>query len=137
MSDLDRALDVLLDAQLAPIVDMVARHTGHDRYEVASADGAVTFRRTGPGPDGYQRDVVTGADPLADQSSDRLVGLEAERADPHPPRATNSYPYAFDHVAQLFDHPACCTPRLTTGRTRVGTAVSTARSGWCRHAHRS
>ena len=28
VSDLDRALDVLLDAQLAPIVDMVARRNG-------------------------------------------------------------------------------------------------------------
>ena len=56
VSDLDRALDVLLDAQLAPIVDMVARRVGtgvdDDAYEVASAEGAVTFRRTGPGPDG-------------------------------------------------------------------------------------
>ncbi len=71
-----------------------------------SAEGAVTFRRTGPGPDGYVRTDVRGADPLAEQSPDVLVGLDAERADPHPPRDTNSYPYAFDHVAQLFDHPA-------------------------------
>src|SRR4051794_30219834 len=109
VSDLDRALDVLLDAQLAPIVDMVARRVESsvdDTYEVASAEGAVAFRRTGPGPDGYERMGITGSDPLADQSPDRLVGLDAERADPHPARDTNSYPYAFDHVAQLFDHPA-------------------------------
>jgi hypothetical protein len=118
VSDLDRALDVLLDPQLAPIVDMVARRTDagatdptgdgtyEGTYEVASAAGAVTFRRTGPGPDGYERTGVSGADPLAEQSPDCLVGLDAERADPHPPRDTNSYPYAFDHVAQLFDHPA-------------------------------
>ena len=73
---------------------------------MASADGAVTFRRTGPGPTATSAPAVTGADPLADQSPDRLVGLDAERADPHPPRATNSYPFAYDHVAQLFDHPA-------------------------------
>src|SRR6185369_8175871 len=30
----------------------------------------------------------------------------AERADPHPDRARNAYPFAYDHVAQLFDHPA-------------------------------
>jgi phosphonoacetate hydrolase len=106
VNDLDRALDVLLDAQLSPIVDMVARRTGEDTYEVASADGAVAFRRTGQGPDGYERTSVTGADPLADQSLDHLVGLDAERGDPHPPRATNAYPFADDHVAQLFDHPA-------------------------------
>jgi hypothetical protein len=106
VSDLDRALDVLLDARLSPIVDMVARRTDGDTYEVASTDGSVTFRRTGPGPDGYERVGVTGDDPLADQSPDRLAGLEAERADPHPTRAGNSYPFAYDHVAQLFDHPA-------------------------------
>jgi hypothetical protein len=106
VGDLDRALDVLLDRQLEPIVDMVARRTGDGTYEVASADGAVGFRRIGPGPDGYERSHVTGVDPLADESPDHLVGLDAERADPHPSRAANSYPYAYDHVAQLFDHPA-------------------------------
>jgi hypothetical protein len=110
VSDLDRALDVLLDPQLAPIVDMVARRVDDGRYEVASADGAVTFRRTGAGAgagaDGYERLAVTGVDPLGDQSPDRLVGLEVEQADPHPSRTTNSYPHAFDHVAQLFDHPS-------------------------------
>jgi predicted AlkP superfamily pyrophosphatase or phosphodiesterase len=106
VGDLDRALDVLLDGQLEPIVDMVARRTGDDTYEVASAHGTVTFCRTGPGPDGYERLGVAGVDPLADQSADHLVGLPVEQADPHPSREGNSYPYAYDHVAQLFDHPA-------------------------------
>jgi hypothetical protein len=106
MSDLDRALDVLLDPALAPIVDMVARRTGDRTYEVASADGSVAFRRIGPGPDGYERTGGAGADPLAHQEPDHLVGLEVEQGDAHPPRERNSYPHAFDHVAQLFDHPA-------------------------------
>ncbi len=86
MSDLDRALGVLLDPGLAPIVDMVTRRTGTDTYEAASADGRVEFRRTGPGPDGYERTGGDGRDPIADQSLDKLVGLTAELADPHPPR---------------------------------------------------
>ena len=49
---------------------------------------------------------MTGHDPVADQSPDRLVGLTAELADPHPARDANSYPFAYDHIAQLFDHPA-------------------------------
>ena len=77
MGDLDRALDVLLDPQLAPIVDMVAQRVAPASYQVASAEGSVTFRRTGPGPDGYDRTGVTGIDPLAEQSPDRLVGLDA------------------------------------------------------------
>jgi hypothetical protein len=39
--DLDRALGVLLDPGLAPIVDMVVRRTGDGTYEAASADGRV------------------------------------------------------------------------------------------------
>jgi len=106
VTDLDRALDVLLDARLSPIVDMVVRRTGDATYEAASADGRVEFRRTGRGPDGYESIGGTGDDPIADQSPDKLVGLTAELADPHPARADNAYPFAYDHIAQLFDHPA-------------------------------
>ncbi len=106
MSDLDLALRVLLDPRLAPIVDMVVRRTGDDTYEAASADGRVEFRRTGAGVDGYERTGGTGDDPIADQSLDAMVGLTAEIADPHPTRARNAYPFAYDHIAQLFDHPA-------------------------------
>ena len=107
MSNVDRALGVLLDPGLAPIVDMVVRRTGDGTYEAASADGRVEFRRTRDHDvDGYERTGGDGQDPIADQSCDRLVGLTAEIADPHPPRTTNSYPFAYDHIAQLFDHPA-------------------------------
>jgi phosphonoacetate hydrolase len=106
VSSLDAALDVLLDRQLAPIVDMVTRRTGPDAYEAASADGRVEFRRVADTTGGYVRTGGTGNDPVADQSPDRLVGLTAELADPHPGRDTNSYPFAYDHIAQLFDHPA-------------------------------
>src|SRR4051812_23913870 len=82
---------------------MVIRRTGPDTYEAASADGRVEIRRA----DGhYERTGGSGRDPLADQSADRLVGLDAEMADPHPPRDANSYPFAYDHIAQVFDHPA-------------------------------
>ncbi len=106
MIEVDRALGVLLDPGMSTIVDMVVRRTGPDTYEAASADGRVGFRRTGPGPDGYERTAGDGADPIADQSLDKLVGLTAEIADPYPSRARNAYPFAYDHIAQLFDHPA-------------------------------
>jgi phosphonoacetate hydrolase len=101
--DLDRALDVLLSADLEPIVDMVVRATGEGRYEASSADGWVSFRRV---DGGYERFDGAHDDPLANQSSDVFVGLDIERADPHPARRDNAYPFAYDHVAQLFDHPA-------------------------------
>jgi predicted AlkP superfamily pyrophosphatase or phosphodiesterase len=99
----DRALEVLLGDELAPIVDMVLRRTGEDRYEAASAQGRVEFRRA----DGSYDVVATeGDDPFACQSPAHLAGLDAELADPHPTRDENSYPFAYEQTAQLFDHPA-------------------------------
>src|ERR687898_3635127 len=68
--DVERALDVLLDSTLDPIVDMVllARHSA---YEARSHDGWVRFRRSDRT---YERVVGEGAEPLADQSADRFAG---------------------------------------------------------------
>lgn len=102
-ADTERALEVLLDAALDPIVDMVllARDGG---YEAHSHDGRVRFRRTDDG--GHETVDTDGADPLAEQSVDRFAGLDAERAHRFPTRRENAYPFAFEQVAQLFDHPA-------------------------------
>jgi phosphonoacetate hydrolase len=99
----ERARNVLLGDELAPIVDMVLQSPTGDEYEAASAEGAVRFRRTGSAFDILD---VSGVNPLADQSPAAFAGLAAERADPHPARADNAYPFAFEQVAQLFDHPA-------------------------------
>jgi len=105
-ADAHRALDVLLDADLDPVVDMVVLNRG-DHYEAVTHDGRVRFRRTdATGPDAYERVDVEGADPLGDQSTDRFAPLANEQAGLHPHRSENAYPYAFDTVAQLFDHPA-------------------------------
>ena len=46
MSDLlEQALDVLLSAELEPIVDMVLRSTGPDAYEATAHDGRVADTR--------------------------------------------------------------------------------------------
>jgi hypothetical protein len=102
-ADTERALQVLLDASLDPIVDMVlvARDGA---YEAHSHDGRVRFRRTEDG--GYETLGAEGADPLADQSVDRFAGLDSELAHRYPTRRENAYPFAFEQVAQLFDHPA-------------------------------
>jgi phosphonoacetate hydrolase len=104
-ADADRALGILLDAELEPIVDMVLVSHG-DHYEARTHDGSVTFRRTGPGPDGYERTGGEGVDPLADQSTDKFSPLADERAHAYPHRTANAYPHAYDTIAQLFDHPA-------------------------------
>jgi hypothetical protein len=108
----DRALEVLLSRALEPIVDMVgwSTATGPDAaigtYEVASVDGAVRFRRDAGVEGGYRIESVTGRNPLAVRDQACFVGLEAERAMPHPHRSENSYPNAFEQFAQLFDHPS-------------------------------
>jgi phosphonoacetate hydrolase len=100
----DRALSVLLDSELGDIVDVVLSCTGPDRYEAASADGRVVFRRLAH--DRFETLGVEGDEPLANQSAAHLAGLDAELADPHPSRKGNSYPFAYEQTAQLFDHPS-------------------------------
>src|SRR5690242_15902839 len=98
----DAALDILLDGQLEPIVDMVC--TQRDgAYQALAHDGAVTFRRDG---DGYEVLKVEGRNPLEDQTTDRFTPLDEELAARHPHRRDNAYPFAFDQVAQLYDSPA-------------------------------
>ena len=75
-------------------------------YEALTHDGRTVFRRTGPGPDGYELVAATGTDPLADQSTDKFAPLDDELAHKYPSRDQNAYPFAYDTIAQLFDHPA-------------------------------
>lgn len=102
-ADVDAALAVLLDGALEPVVDM-ALVSRDGAYEALSHDGRVHFRRTET--DGYEVLGIEGADPLADQSTDKFVPLATERAHRHPHRRDNAYPFAFEQVSQLFDHPA-------------------------------
>jgi hypothetical protein len=97
-----RALEVLTDAALDPVVDMVLC-CRDGVYEAAAHTGRVVFRRA---DGGFERLSVEGEDPLADQSPERFSPLAAERAALHPHRRDNAYPNAFETVAQLFDHPA-------------------------------
>jgi len=101
--DVERALEILLDSTLDPIVDMVLS-SRDGAYEALSHDGRVRFRRTDTGT--YDVLATEGADPLGDQSTDRFTPLAEERAHKHPHRRENAYPFAFEQVGQLFDHAA-------------------------------
>jgi phosphonoacetate hydrolase len=107
----DRAIEVLVGAELDPIVDAVAWREGPQRYEVASSGGHARFTRvpqgstpTGSTRWGYDVEVLSGTNPIERQDPSFLVGLDAERGSPHPVREDNSYPYGYDHLAQVFDH---------------------------------
>ena len=54
----------------------------------------------------FTETLVEGRNPLGDQAVDRLSPLADERATPHPDRQRTSYPFAYEMVAQVFDHPA-------------------------------
>ena len=103
----ERALEVLLDPDLDPIVEVVLAAEGDDRYRAWAHDGEVAFRRRDEGPGwAFEETSVRGRNPLGDQATDRFAGLDAERASLHPRRSDNAYPFAYEQVAQLFDHPA-------------------------------
>jgi hypothetical protein len=97
----ERAVEVLLGDALEPIVELVVRAAPGEpgAYDALAIDGSVRFTR-------HEVLAVEGRNPLGDQATDRFAGLDAERASPQPDRTRNSYPFAYDQVAQLFDHPA-------------------------------
>jgi phosphonoacetate hydrolase len=99
----ERALGILTDTALEPVVDMVLL-ARDGAYEAHSHDGSITFRRDDTGV--CTPISVAGKDPLADQATDRFTPLAEELAHPHPHRSENAYPFAYEQVAQLFDHPA-------------------------------
>jgi len=118
-----RALDVLCAPELAPMVEMVVFSPGPDVFEARTVDGMARFGRRDAGHDWHYRLIKTeGRDPLADQDPTRFSPLAAELAELQPDRRRNSYPLAYERIAQVFDHP--CAPDLCvlhTAAHRPGT----------------
>ena len=105
----DRALEVLLDDALRPIVDLVAWSVEPGCFELASSTGHVAFRRTdatGTARPTYVDEVRRGVNPVANQDPSHLGTLDLERTTPHPACEDNAYPFAYEHLAQVFDHPS-------------------------------
>jgi arylsulfatase A-like enzyme len=76
-------------------------------FELASNAGHIRFRRhesARASIDGFDVELISGVNPVANQDPTHLGSLEAEQASPHPASDANAYPFAYDHIAQLFDH---------------------------------
>lgn len=98
----ERALAVLCDPSLAHVVELVGYPDGPDGIVVANAAGASRLSRRTPDEPAtrvWGRDPVGVGDPFA------FTPLTAELADPSPPAARNSYPYAGARLASLFAEP--------------------------------
>lgn len=92
------------ERDLADRVEMVLRPLGDDTYRAATVDGSVVFRRVVDGPrHRFETVSVHGRNPLAVTDPGLLIGLAAERDAGFVSRADNSYPHAFESIAQFFD----------------------------------
>jgi len=107
----EAALEVLLAERLAPIVEMVLFSPASGSYEARAIDGRVAFRRQ-PAARGwsFEIDEVDGRNPLEFQDPSRFATLSSETTTLYPSPDANSYPFGFEHTAQVFDHP--CAPDL-------------------------
>ena len=107
----DAALEILCSTELSHLVELVCWSPEPDTYEARSVDGHVRFRRTTEGPSvAFSTDGKFSHNPIADQDPLRFSPLADEVANQWPDRSMNSYPYAYEHIAQVFDHP--CAPDL-------------------------
>lgn len=97
----------LVDVSMSDRVELVARPLGHGSYRISSVEGTVEFDRVDDGthPD-YRVRSVSGRNPVEDQNPGHLVGHATERDMVHPDRRNNTYPHAYDSVAQFFDSPS-------------------------------
>src|ERR1039458_8354863 len=112
----EQTVDLLCSPELATIVELVAWSPEPDVYEARAVDGHVRFRReSSDGKLSFSSKTIAGRDVLADQDPTRFAPLDAELSNQQPNRLTNSYPYAYEHLAQVFDHP--CAPDLCVLQT--------------------
>ena len=101
-SGADLAETVLTDPTNDHLVDTVVRRTALG-YRAASTRGSVEFTRTAD--DGFEILAETGANPLADASTDRRTTVAAELDDPWARLGDHPTPHAMASVAQYFDSP--------------------------------
>ncbi|HVL89669.1 MAG TPA: alkaline phosphatase family protein [Actinomycetota bacterium] len=98
MSDrLDDAIAILTGDECDGIVDLVLCMR-NGIVEAHARDGMVAFTAQGPLH-------MNGRNPLEHGDPGAMSPLEAERANVRPSNRANHYPFAYDNIAHLFDHP--------------------------------
>ncbi len=113
---LDTAVDLLTGKDLSHLVELVAWSSRPGVYEARAIDGYVRFQKhVTNGTLTFPVDEIEGRNPLGDQDVTRFSPLESELASCLPDRSGNSYPYAYEHVAQVFDHR--CAPDIIAVHT--------------------
>lgn len=102
-SDLQTTVEVLCDASLDHVVDLVCwpdPEPADDLPAVLVANSRGRVRLT---PAGHE--VLDGADPIGDEDPLAATPLEVELADRSPANDSNSYPLAYERLAGLFAAP--------------------------------
>jgi len=103
-AEVDALEAALVGPSMADRVEMVLRPLGRDRYRARSALGSVEFERTElDGRYDYRVVHVEGRNPLERQDTNTLLGVSHEPSTPPPTVLDNSFPHAFDSIAQFFD----------------------------------
>src|SRR5439155_8844179 len=106
MDALTAAADILGSDELSSICEMVVHRD--DGWIVARAhDGLVRFRAVPDGNGGWDTEVgaIEGRNPLGRQETDVFASLEEEKAGLFPAGEANSFPHAYESLAQVFTHP--------------------------------
>ncbi len=114
------AAQVLIEDNLSNVVDLVAFSPRENFFEVHSNEGSVSFRRVLKSSSDEIKEhfeVVeeTGLNPLLNQDPTSFCSIEDQRNAGYLKRSENSYPYAFEHLAQIWDHK--CAPDIFVSHT--------------------
>ena len=113
----DAVVDILCSTSLSELVELACWSPEENVYEARSVDGGVRFRResTNGTSISFSIEAISKRNPLEDQDPRRFSTIAEETANLNPDRRHNSYPYAYEHIAQLFDHP--CAPDVCVVHT--------------------
>ncbi|MBK6310376.1 MAG: hypothetical protein IPF42_07240 [Candidatus Microthrix sp.] len=136
LATLERALTT---PELADRMELALWSPAPDTYRAAAVDGSVLFRRVEDGGRWrFDELEVTGRNPLADQATDRFLGLDAERQHRFPTGSTTPIPTpttGSPSSSMAPTHPTFWPPTPAPTRSTT-TSANTARSAPSRDGHR-